>query len=70
MDLTKIGKDLKKLAKEQRVNQQNINKLKSQNLVKESEVRKEWLQRDNREQELLQLMKKYPGMKYNKNIQN
>ena len=68
MDLTNIGKDLKKLAKEQKVSQLNLNKLKSQQLIKESEVRKEWHQRDNKEKELLELMKKYPGMKYNKNL--
>ena len=70
MDLTKIGKDLKKLAKEQKVSQLNLNKLKSHSLVKESEVRKEWQPSNAKERELIMLVKKYPGMRFNKNLQN
>jgi len=70
MDLTKIGKDLKKLAREQRVNQLHLNKLKSQKIIKEADIRQEWSGKNDKERELLMLVKKYPGMRYNKNIQN
>ena len=70
MDLTKIGKDLKKLAREQRVNQLHLNKLKSQKIIKEADIRHEWSGKNDKERELLMLVKKYPGMRYNKNIQN
>jgi hypothetical protein len=39
-------------------------------LVNEAEVRKEWQPQDTKEKELQELVKKYPGMRFNKNLQN
>ena len=47
-----------------------LNKLKSQKIIKESDIRYEWNNKNESERRLLLLVKKYPGMRHNKNIQN
>ena len=52
------------------MSQLNLNKVKQLQLIKEAEVLKEWQPQDTKEKELTELVKKYPGMRFNKNLQN
>ena len=66
-DLSRIGKDLKQLKKDQKKSKSHLNRLRA--LKVKRDYKMEWAEADRKERELKELLRKYPGLAKNKQLQ-